>query len=185
MRPLKRIEVCNAVSRRPRYKLCKLDENGTALSVIAGTGSYVDAPVLAYANGRVTEASAFGHADADTVAKGLIYTYESLDDAIEAAGKIGTSEARANDTRVIFKVTPIGFKRANKKIEGVTLCEAVLVGNEVWRSEPEPVWEDVTDDCDIDIYLDDEVIVECGMAIDGFKVEGDLAIGFKVFKRDC
>lgn len=213
MRPLKKTEVCNVVSRRARYKLCK-EVDGRFYSVIAGTGSYTDAPVLEYETGRVTESPSFGCADEETPASGLIYAYEDLDDAIEAAGKVGTSEARAHDKRVIFKATPIGFKRGNRQIEGVILCEALLIGNSVWENEPappEPVWVDVTDECEVIIkhsdpsgwYFvlmhEDTTLGQFGLVSDrpltevsvpaGYKVEstghGYMWDYFRVLKEDC
>jgi len=197
-RPIKKTEIAGIIPRKRRYKVTKLVD-GAFLSVIAGTGSYVNRPVLAYETGRVTEAPAFGKADKNTDASGLIFACDTLEQAIADAGRLGTSEARAKDTRAIFEVVPVGFMRANKKVDGVTMCEAVLVGEKVWEHSPAPEWEDITEDVEsmmedgllklYDINTDVEIatVGACGIqgsVTQGYKVTAKPDQTYKVEKLD-
>lgn len=196
-RPIKKTEVPEVVGKRRRFKLVKVNADGSYTSVLAGQARSFSANALKYEPGRVTESRAFGDADNETKAKMLIYVYEELEQAIDDAAKLGTEAVRKADTRAILEVLPLGFFRENRVKECVTLCEAVLVGKEVWRYAP-PKEVDVTSECSVHwrggcktyysaLYHGSKLIGEIGpdpFVFAPYRMEKLTSNNFRIFKKN-
>jgi len=147
-RPIKKTEIAGIIGATRKYKIVKVNPDGTYTSVLAGQARSFSATPLRYETGRVTESVVFGSATSCTGHGKLIFVYDCITQANMDMKKLGTDAIKEADTRAILEVTPVGFSRPNRAKAGITLCEAVLVGKEVARHEP-PKEVDVTSECKV------------------------------------